>query len=314
MTFEEIDGVGSKTAKKLIEAGFTTMERLATATRMELTELGFGEKTIDKLLKSAINKIFPEMFVSAKMLMEQREKELEFLTTGSNGLDAMLGGGVETGSITEIAGPYGSGKSQLCHQLTVNTTLPKEQGGLDGDVLFFDTENTFRPKRVVEMAGGNLKVLERITVSKCYTSDHQVFLLNHCDKIIEENKVRLIVVDSIITHFRSEYIGRELLAPRQQKLNNYLKRLVKFAVGFNLAVVVTNQAVANPQFFGATRATGGNIMGHASTTRMILRRPKTLASKRIARLTESPWRPTGECVFRITEKGVEDELKEKKEE
>jgi len=290
------------------------VELLATATKKELEALqGFGPKTVEKVWQAAMKAMYPKLFLTAREAYKQRSKNVRLLTTGSKALDTLIGGGIETGSITEIVGEYGSGKTELCFQLSVNVQLPEDKGGLDGKALFFDTENTFRADRIVQMAksvGLGEEVLDGIIYAPCYTTDHQIFLLEHSDKIIKENNVRLLIVDSLMAHFRSEYIGRESLAERQQLLNKYLRKLIRIAVAFNLAIVVTNQVVADPSFFGASKPTGGNILGHASTTRLWIRRPDPMGYVRIARLFESPWLPSGETVFLITEEGVKDKDEE----
>ena len=150
------------------------------------------------------------------------------------------------------------------------------------------------------------KVLKNIFVAKAYNSDHQVVLAEKAKDIIKENNVKLIVVDSLMSHFRSDYSGRGELAPRQQKLNRHMHMLQKMADTYNIAVYVTNQVMARPDvmFGDPTVAIGGNIVGHASTYRLYLRKSK--ANKRIARLIDSPNMPEGEAVFMLTEQGIED--------
>jgi DNA repair protein RadA len=233
------------------------------------------------------------------------------LTTGSKALDELLGGGLETQTITEFYGEYGSGKSQVCHQLCVNVQLPPERGGLDGGALYIDTENTFRTERIVQMSQ-NLgldpeSVVKNIIVAEAYTSDHQMFLLENSDSIIKENNIRLIIVDSLTSHFRSEYLGREMLAERQQKLNKHMHKLIRLARAFNAAAVVTNQVMAKPDvFFGnAVHPIGGHVVAHTSHTRVFLRK-SARGPVRIARLVSSPYLPEGERVFKVTENGIED--------
>jgi DNA repair protein RadA len=233
------------------------------------------------------------------------------LTTGSKAIDDILGGGLETQTITEFYGEYGSGKSQLCHQMCVNVQLPPEKGGLGGGALYIDTENTFRTERIVQMAkhlGLNPEeVVKNIVFAEAYTSDHQMFLLENADKIVKENNIRLIVIDSLTAHFRSEYLGREMLAERQQKLNKHMHRLIRLARAFNAVAVVTNQVMSKPDvFFGdAVHPVGGHIVAHTSHTRIYLRK-SSRGPTRIARLVSSPYLPEGERVFKITENGVED--------
>ncbi|MCZ2807828.1 MAG: DNA repair and recombination protein RadA [Candidatus Bathyarchaeota archaeon] len=301
--------IGSATSKKLRELGFHTVESLAMATAKELEQAGISKTKAQELIHKA-RSCMPLPFIRGDELLKMRQTVLR-LTTGSSMLDKLLGGGIESQSITEFYGEFGSGKSQICHQLCVNVQLPPEQGGLGGAALYIDTENTFRTERIFQMAQ-NLglepeEALKKIIFAEAYTSDHQMFLLENADKVIKENGVRLIIVDSLTSHFRSEYLGREMLAERQQKLNKHLHRLIRLARGFNAAAVVTNQVMSKPDvFFGnAVHPVGGHIVAHTSHTRVFLRK-SARGPVRIARLVSSPYLPEGEGIFRVSERGIED--------
>jgi DNA repair protein RadA len=195
-------------------------------------------------------------------------------------------------------------------QLCITSQQPPEQGGLGGKVLFLDTEGTFSPERInsVALAKGfdPKKVLENIIYARCYNSDHQMLLVDKAFKLVEEEGVKLVVVDSLISHFRGEYVGRESLAERQQKLNRHIHKLLRLAEIYNLAVVVTNQIQSNPQaFFGdPNRPAGGNIVAHASTHRLYIRKGKD--NTRVIRVIDSPYLPEQATRFAITSAGVED--------
>jgi len=301
--------IGSAIAKKLRELGFHTVESLAMATAKELEQAGIGKTNAEKLIRKA-RSCMPLQFIRGDELVKMRQNVLR-LTTGSSMLDKLLGGGIESQSITEFYGEYGSGKSQICHQLCLNVQLPPEQGGLGGAALYIDTENTFRTERIFQMAK-NLgldpeEAIKNIIFAEAYTSDHQIFLLENADKVIKENGVRLIIVDSLTSHFRSEYLGREMLAERQQKLNKHMHRLIRLARGFNAAAVVTNQVMSKPDvFFGdAVHPVGGHIVAHTSHTRVFFRK-SARGPVRIARLVSSPYLPEGEGIFKISEGGIED--------
>ncbi len=307
---EDLPGVGEATAEKLREIGYHTIESLATATVSELAAAGIGDKKAAEIISIAREAI-EISFVTAKELSSLKSS-IGKITTGSKMLDNLIAGGVETQSITEFYGEFGSGKSQLCHQLSVNVQLPLEKGGLNGAALYIDTENTFRTERIYQMAKhlglDPDEVSSKIIYAEAYNSDHQVLLLEKCDEIIKKNNIRLIIIDSLTSHFRSEYIGRETLAMRQQKLNKHLHKLVRLARAFNAAAVITNQVMAKPdEFFSpfAVSPIGGHIVGHTSHTRIFLR--KSIGKNiRIARLTVSPHLPEGEAIFKITENGIED--------
>ncbi len=304
----DLPGVGEATAQKLIEAGYDNLEKIAVASTGELVGVGIGEATAAKIIQSARDAL-DIGYETAKDILERR-KNIAKLTTGSKNLDQLLGGGLETQAITEAYGRFGSGKTQVGLQLSVNVQLPREEGGLEGTCLFIDTENTFRPERVVQMAEARGldpdEVLSNIYVARAFNAEHQMLLAEKAPKIIEERNVKLVVVDSLTSKFRSEFVGRGTLADRQQKLNRHLHTLQKIADMYNVVVYVTNQVMANPglMFGDPTTPIGGNIVGHQATFRMYLRKSKE--DKRIARLVDSPYLPEGEAVFRITTKGITD--------
>ncbi|MDH5440717.1 MAG: DNA repair and recombination protein RadA, partial [Candidatus Bathyarchaeota archaeon] len=302
-------GVGPSTAKKLTELGFHTVESLAMATIRELEQAGISEKRAQEIIKTARSSVSLS-FIRADELLKMRQTVLR-LTTGSKRLDELLGGGLETQTITEFYGEYGSGKSQVAHQLCVDVQLPNERGGLESGALYIDTENTFRTERILQMATEMGlepdEAVKNIIVAEAYTSDHQMFLLDNSDLIVKENNIRLIIVDSLTAHFRSEYLGRENLALRQQKLNKHMHKLIRLARAFNAVAFVTNQVMSSPDvYFGdAIRPIGGHVVGHTSHTRVFLRK-SSRGPVRIARLVSSPYLPEGETTFKITENGIED--------
>jgi DNA repair protein RadA len=312
---EDLPGVGPATAQKLRELGYHTVESLAMATIRELEPVGVSEKKAQQVIQAARSNVGIS-FIRADELLKQRQSVAR-LTTGSKAIDKIVDGGLETQTITEFYGEYGSGKSQVCHQLCVNVQLPVEKGGLGGGALYVDTENTFRLERIVQMAKhlglDPEQVVKNIIYAEAYTSDHQMFLLENADEIIKANNIKLIVIDSLTAHFRSEYIGREMLASRQQKLNKHMHKLTALARAFNAVAVVTNQVMAKPdQFFGdAIHPIGGNIVGHTSHTRVYLRRASH-GPIRIARLVSSPYLPEGEEILKVTENGIEDVSEEEK--
>lgn len=306
---QDLNGVGPVTANKLREAGYDSISSLAIAPIRELIEKAGLENSVALKISRAARETITTDFVTAKQLYERRQN-LQRLSLGSPNLDKLLGGGLETQAITEFVGEFGAGKSQICMKLSVMTQQPPTNGGLEGKVLFIDTEGTFAAQRVYQMAQAMQldpeKILDGIIYSRVYNSDHQILTVDHAFKICQEEKIKLLVVDSILSHFRGEYIGRESLSERQQRLNSHLHKLLRIAQALNLAVVVTNQVQANPQaFFGdPTRPAGGNIMAHASTHRVMLR--KASKGLRVAKIIDSPYLPESETYYQITEKGVED--------
>jgi DNA repair protein RadA len=306
---QDLSGVGPVTANKLREAGYDSVSSLAIAPIRELMDKAGLESSVAQKISRAARETIQTDFVTAKQLYERR-LNLQRLSFASSNLDKLLGGGLETQAITEFVGEFGAGKSQICMKLSVITQLPVKDGGLEGKTLFIDTEGTFAAQRVHQMAKAMgldpEKLLDGIIYSRVYNSDHQILTVDHAFKICQEENIKLLVVDSILSHFRSEYIGRESLSERQQRLNSHLHKLLRIAQALNLAVVITNQVQANPQaFFGdPMRPAGGNILAHASTHRVMLK--KASQGLRVAKIIDSPYLPESETYFHITEKGVED--------
>ncbi len=305
---EDLGGVGSTTADKLREAGFTDLMELAVASPGDVAEAAeIGTALALKIINEARRAADVGSFEAGTTLLERRKK-LGRITTNAKALDELLGGGVETQAITEFAGEFGTGKTQIAHQLAVDVQLPPDQGGLSGEVVYIDTESTFRPERIVDMAKAiglaPEEALQRIHVARAYNSNHQMLLVGKAQELARERPIRLVVVDSLTSHFRSEYAGRGELAPRQQLLNKHLHELLRFADTYNAAIVVTNQVSARPDilFGDPTRPIGGNIVAHAATYRVYLRKSKP--PKRIARLIDSPNLPEGEAVFSLTTEGI----------
>ncbi len=308
---EDLPGVGPATAEKLKDGGFDTMLSLAVASPSELVEAGgLTEATARKVIKAAREKMSMG-FESGDELMKRRE-QVEKITTSSKALNNILGGGVESSSITEMFGEFGSSKTQIAHQLAVNIQLPKEKGGAEGMCVYIDTEGAFRPERIKQMAEAQgldvLEVLKNIKVARAFNSDHQMLLVEKVEDLIKNEglNIKLVIVDSLMSHFRADFAGRGMLADRQQKLNKHMHTLSKLATAYNLVVYVTNQVMAKPDtFFGdPTAPIGGHIVGHNSQTRLYLRKGKK--GTRVAKLIDSPHLPDAEAIFHVTEKGIID--------
>jgi len=314
MGIEEINklpGVGPAIAEKLSESGYTDTLSIAVASPKELADVAdIGEATAAKIIREARKAADIGNFESGAELMERRSK-VGYITSGSKSFDELLGGkGFESQGITELFGEFGSGKTQIVHQLCVNVQQPKDDGGLEGHVFYIDTENTFRPDRITQMAEAmdlnGEDVLKNIHVARAYNSSHQMLLIEKVMELSKEVSARLLIVDSLTAHFRAEYVGRGALADRQQKLNKHMHDLLRWSDLHNGIVCVTNQVAAKPDaFFGdPTRPIGGHIVGHTATFRIYLRKSK--GGKRIARLIDSPHLPEGEAVFTVSGKGIRD--------
>jgi DNA repair protein RadA len=337
---EDLPGVGPATAEKLRDNGFDDYQGLAVASPGELSNTAdVGESTASDIIQAAREAADIGGFESGAQVLERRE-QIGKLKFNIPEIDELLGGGIETQSITEVYGEFGAGKSQVTHQLAVNVQLPKEQGGLHGAAIFVDSEDTFRPERIDDMIRGLddeiladvmeereiegepgddeamdallESFLDKIHVAKAFNSNHQILLAEKAKELASESQdddypVRLLCVDSLTAHFRAEYVGRGELAERQQKLNKHLHDLMRVGDLNNTAVLVTNQVASNPDsFFGdPTQPIGGNILGHTSTFRVYIRKSK--GDKRIFKLVDAPNLADGEAIMRVEDAGLKPE-------
>ena len=302
-----LEGVASTTIKKLHKAGLVTLESIAVTPPREIVELtGMGVDTAIKVNTLARLQVDPG-FVSASDLLETR-KHMMKCRTGSVEFDRIMGGGIETGVITEFIGEFGSGKTQICYTLSVLAQRPTVEGGLGGRICVIDTEGTFLPERIVQIAQARgydpQEILSNVLIARAYNSDHQIMLVKNLPQVCQEHDVKLVIVDSMIGHFRGEYIGRGTLAERQQKISAVLGNLLRVAEAFNLAVVLTNQVQAKPdQAYGdPNKPAGGHVMAHACTHRVYLRKGR--ANTRLVQVIDSPYLPEEKIRIAVTEAGI----------
>ena len=308
----KLPGIGKVTIDKLKAAGFTDMASIAASSPTDLSvATGLSETMAAKIINAVREYLGLLDFETADKILEKRKK-IKRITTGSKAFDNILDGGIETGAITEIFGSYGSGKTQIAHMLSINVQLPEDKGGLERPAYYIDAEGTFRPERIAEICKhrglDEQKILKNIYVTRVFTSDHQEAVLRKIEDRIRKGEIKpgLVVVDSIMSHLRTEYVGRGELAERQSKLKEQLMILKRIAEVYDVAVLITNQVQARPDImFGKPMdAIGGHVLAHASTYRIWIRKAKE--DKRIVRIIDSPYTPEVEAVFRITSAGIED--------
>jgi DNA repair protein RadA len=332
---EDLPDVKPHLISKLKRAGIDSIHELAVSIPNELVwNKGIGDDVqaisdlVTKARRSLIDSgLLVKEFCTAEEILERR-KDLVRFSTGSAKLDTFLNGGIETQAVTEIAGEFGTGKSQICHTLCVTANAKKvkphsDKSGCsssstttstDHNIIFIDTENTFRAERVHQIAetrrlGSVEEILKRIFVCKIYNSAHLEYVIANLGKYIEQYKANLVIVDSVISLHRAEYTGRETLADRQQRLNILLHKLVRLTEIYNIAIVITNQVQSMPDnsfgnsSFDPIRLAGGNIMAHASTYRIFLRKA---GRNRIAIMLDSPSHAYSQVKFAISEIGIQD--------
>lgn len=315
LLIEQLEGNGITPGdiRKLKDEGYHTVESVAYAPkRALLTVKGISEAKADRIGMEAA-KLVPMGFTTASEF-HSRRSELICLTTGSKQLDTLLGGGIETGSITELFGEFRTGKSQICHTLAITCQLPLDMGGGEGKCLYIDTEGTFRPVRLVSIAQrygmSPDDCLENVAYARAYNADHQYQLLNQAAKMMSESRFSLLIVDSIMSLYRTDYSGRGELSARQSHVAKYMRTLQRLADEFGIAVVITNQVVAQVDGMSGMynpdpkKPIGGNIIAHSSTTRLSLRKGR--GEQRVCKIYDSPCLPESECVFAIYENGIGD--------
>lgn len=316
LELDTLDDIGPATKIHLVEAGIDSLKELIVRGPNDVAEVtGMSmEKSIDLCNKARIKleevNMIEKTFVPATELYNKRKK-IERISTGSKNFDDLLGGGFEVNAITEIYGEFGSGKTQICHTSSVMVQQKRTEGGLEGGVIYIDTENTFRPERIVSISKARnidyASVLENIVVAKAFNSAHQELIINETGKIIENNNIKLLVLDSAISHYRAEYLGRGTLSERQQKINRLMHILIRISETYKIAVILTNQIQSVPDtiFGDPFRPAGGNIIAHSSTYRIYL---KKAGKNRIARIVDSPYHPEIEALFSLGEEGVTDPI------
>lgn len=314
LALDTIEEIGPATKDRLEEAGFKSIKDLIVRGPVEISETTGMEmdKSVYLCNKARVRLeemgIIDKSFITATKLYNKRKKE-ERISTGSKNLDDLLQGGIETRAVTEIYGEYGTGKTQICHTLCLIVQQKKSKEWINNKALYIDTENTFRPERIVSIALSRGldpdKALENIIVAKAYNSAHQELIIEQTGPIIDTNRVKLLIVDSAVAHYRADFLGRATLAERQQRLNKFMHMLLRIAETYNVAVLATNQIQSSPDaiFGDAFKPTGGHVVAHTSTYRIYLKRS---GKNRIARMVDSPYHPEREALFTLTEEGVSD--------
>ena len=348
----DLEGVGAVRKQRLLDAGISNPMDLVVRGVVEISEItGMDRDQAEKVVSAAHkylqeHKVMEQTFQTGREKLAHRQNSVDKnrISTGCDALNDLLGGGLEPQAVTEFYGIYGCGKTQICHTSAVMAQLPKDKGGLEGEVIWIDTEGTFRPERIrdivierelVPLQERKLKsspkipvneddinaFLDRITVATATNASHQQMIVDQIRTMLktwdEDSSVKtaprvvLIIVDSLTTHFRVEYTGRGLLQPKQADLNKHIHKLIKTAEIYNIAVVFTNQVIANPEGFGnPIKPVGGNVLAHASTYRIYLK--KSSGVKRIAKMDDSPMHEQKEVVFETTVAGCVDPKESKK--
>jgi DNA repair protein RadA len=313
---DALNDIGPATKTSLKEAGFRSIKDLVIRGPTEIAEatgIAIGKCT---LLCNRAREILEDIgvldkpFTTANEIYEKRKSDYR-ISTGSKNLDELLDGGIETRAITELYGEYGTGKTQICHTLCVTVQKNKAEDNMSR-ALYIDTENTFRPERIASIASARnidpSAALENVIVAKAYNSSHQEVIIQESPNVINLHNIKIMIVDSIVSHYRAEFLGRSVLSERQQRINRLLHILLRIAETCKIAVVITNQIQSSPDtiFGDPNKATGGNVMAHTSTYRLYL---KKAGKNRIARMVDSPYHSEREILFALNEQGIGDPQK-----
>jgi DNA repair protein RadA len=308
---DQVKGINSRQIKILSENGISTAEALAMSSQNFVSDIkGLGDKTAKKLIWNARNALGMTDFVQAVNI----DENIEMFTSGSKELDRILGGGVQTGKLTEVFGPFKSGKTNMAHTIAVTVQLPHDHGGLNGSVAYIDTENTFskdKIKRIAKRFGLDpSKTLARVFHARIYSSDHQDQMILKAESLCKEKNVRLVVLDSLMALLRHEYIGIGMLARRQGVLNNMIHALSRIAETYNAAVLLTNQVATKMKgMFSSNDAIGGNIVAHGCHFRVMFKTKGFSSNSSLKRrgiIVDAPDLPPEECEFFITSHGIAD--------
>eukprot|EP01040_Poterioochromonas_malhamensis_P009431 gene9431-10242_t len=310
-------GINVSDIKKLAEAGLMTVGSVLQCSTRDLVNIkGLSEAKIEKIREAALKVDGRTGPFKTGLQMREKRSQIIKITTGATAVDKILGGGIETSSITELFGEFRTGKTQLAHTLCVTSQLSFDMNGGQGKVVYLDTEGNFRPERIESIAerfGLNVEdSLDNIYVCRVFSHEEQMEAVKQIAALladVEQGPFRLLIIDSIIALFRAEFVGRGELADRQQKLGQHLSQLVRLAEEFNVAVVVINQCMADPSnnmamFAPQVKPVGGNILAHASTTRVFLKKGK--GEQRVAKIYDSPLMPEEDAIFQIVNGGIDD--------
>ena len=303
---EQLPNVGKNTAEKMKEGGILTVMGVATSTPSQLTDAcGVTAKSARKIIQAARD-ILKLGFENAEDV-EKKQVATRYIPTYCETIDKLLAGGLQLGTTMEAFGQFASGKTNLSHLLAVSAikNFPESY------VVWIDTENTFSAKRIRQFCKGLEvdpdHVIKHIKIGKAVTSDHQILLTENVEKEIVDGKidVKLIIVDSLMNHFRAEYLGRGTLANRQQTINGYLHKIATLVSNYGMAVYLTNQVQSDPAVFmgNPEKAVGGNVLAHFATTRVWI--TKAAKGNRRMRLVDSPDLAEGDALFKITEGKLE---------
>jgi DNA repair protein RadA len=321
-----LKGIGPSIQNFLKEAGIKSIKDLVVRGAPSISETtGLDIKTSTIICNKARVRLGELGIIDRYFTTSIKRKDYR-ISLGSRNLDSLFTGGIETDAITEFFGASSTGKTQICHTLAVMVQGQRQQEQSNENLhqlskakaIYIDTEGTFREKRIASIAQSrgidSESVLSNILHARAQNISHQDLILEGMPSLMdkpENENVRLLIIDSIIAHFRSEYVGRGMLPERQQKLYGCLQMLKRISEIYNIAVVITNHVNSSPshtfgRFTSESKPLGGHVLSHSSTYRVRLNCNRY--GNRTAKIVSSPYHPEIETVFTISEEGVSDSL------
>ena len=278
---EAIPGVGPAAAKKLLENNIPCAEILAFMDPYKLNQkTRIGEGTTVKIIRNARDLLGLSCFKSG-LELDEEWRNRKRLTTGISSLDKKLLGGIEVGSIVEFYGPARSGKSLWCNQLAVTAQLPRERGGLETNVLWIDTECSFRALNLraiaIRMGLDPEKVLSKVNTISIVSRDHLIETLEKLPDLVCSLDASIIIIDSLGMFFRQDTEGIEYHRVQSVTLAKVFDILRGLTRTLDCIVILTNQVFNKIMAYGGNpnAPVGGHIMAHASTYRFYVSRLRT---------------------------------------
>ena len=268
---DKIKGIGPTNLKKLMSGGIITVNALAVLTTTELIEYtGMGVGTAESAISQA-RELIGSGFKSATQLLENDRSEIKH-STGSAALDQKLQGGIEGGAITMFSGEKGALKTQLCKTVAVICAATY------GPVLVLDTEgiwgnNAVRLVQIAKVRGYDAEnVLDNIIIARSYNREHLTTLTNDLLLEVKNRNVKMIIVDSIISHWREEFSGRGTLANRQQTLVSVAGKMKRVGEAYKIPIIFTDQvqAVVDNPYGPKLQPAGGHVLAHLVTYSALL--------------------------------------------
>jgi len=313
LSLSQLAGLGAVSEKKLNGFGVTSLIDLCIRGSRELVEItGTAKSKADawvfeaqKILEGA--GMVRDTTMSVTELMEYQENYSK-IPTKCTAVDELVGGGLVPEAVYEVYGEFGSGKTQFCNSVTVETIKD------GGNIVWIDCEDTFKPRRIQEILQARgyavdkddaKKFLNQITYFYTPNTEHLMGTINGLSTTLQEKHPRIVIIDGSIGQFREEYLGRGTLAERQNQIARLMTHIKNISYFFNCTVLFTNQVQSDPSimFGDPVKPIGGNIVGHASTYRMYF---KKSGRKRIARMVDSPEHPMADAEFTLGERGIQD--------